>query len=125
MSEKESSILMSDSLVDKISVEQFYNHGESNGDLMISIWVGGTVMSQPIRWIKISNSRVHAKFLCNAEQTTVLILSSSSINSVSFSGSLDSSLSLEEGNFSVISKSFTFSGADEYECEIVMKILNT
>ena len=125
MSEQDPTIVMSDSLVDKIDVGQFYKHGEIDGDIMVSIWVAGTVISQPIREIKISGSRVHAKFSCNAEQTTSLILSSSDISSISFLGSQNASLVLEGDNFCVISKSFTFSGADAYECEIVVKILNT
>jgi len=119
-SESDSQIMMSDSLIGEVDMSQFYQDSDLKSDLLITMWVGGIIITQPITSIRISKKRMNARFYCEPAQAFQIILNEE-VDSVQVCQS-SGNTSLDLSACEILSKSISISSSDFYECRLVVKL---
>jgi len=119
-SDSDSQIMMSDSLIGEVDMSQFYKDSDFKSDLLITLWVGGSIVTQPITAVRITKKRITARFYCEPSQAFQIILNEEmdSIQVCQSSGDM----SLDLSSCEVLSKSISISSSEFYECRLVVKL---
>lgn len=119
-SESDSQIMMSDSLVGEVDMSQFYKDSDFKSDLLITLWVGGIIVTQPVTSVRITKKRINARFYCEPSQAFQIILNEE-IDSLQVCQS-SGDMSLDLSSCEVLSKSISISSSEFYECRLVVKL---
>jgi len=109
------SVIMSDSLVEKIDITQFYNDVEAS--IMCKIILENDKIERYVKKIEKKQDEITISFSCNAIKAMNLL--SGRIKKIKIlETSSGSSLNLDSVN--VMRQSSIFIGEDEYDCEITV-----
>ncbi len=117
-------IMVSDSLVDKIDMRQFYETPDNIGDLEVTILSNGGSITEQVNRIKISRSLMRLRFFCNSKYVPIIILGDTCDRiSLFMKGASDAIV--EYDCINVVSRSIKISEDSVYECDLVVKLHNT
>ena len=119
-----STVLVSDSLVDKININQFYENPKAEGDIFAQIFLDDDNITCAINKVKIENAFLKINFFCDLQRVYSFI-SSKEISEIIFFIKGNESPAMTYKNISVFSKSIKSCPDSVHECDLVVTMHNT
>ena len=119
-----STVLMSDSLVDKINIEQFYENPKDEGDIFAQIFLDDDSIRCIVNKFKIENSLLKLNFFCDLKSVYSFV-SSKEISEITFFIKGNERPAMIYKNTNIISKSVKSCPDSVHECDLVVTIHNT
>ena len=117
-------VLVSDEIADKIDINQFYEQSGDLSDIILTLWTNGVPITGSINKIRITGKKSCFVFVCSSDNISSFILGEKISNLSLFKSGVDDAI-IEYSNFEVTSRSLKPSDDGYYECELIIRMLNT